>query len=105
MDRHRAELWDIIESPMFNVALKEAIDICFKRHMELLRQDVFSIIPGGSLTSKVGNFSSPPLASLLPQLKSLASSLLPLEGVGYEISEIYAGPAIDSLCVSIMDSK
>ena len=94
---------------MFNVALKESIDICFKRHMELLRQDVFSIIPGApggsSYPSKVGNFSSPPLASLLPQLKSLASSLLPLEGVGYEISDIYAGPAIDSLCVSIMDSK
>ena len=59
----------------------------------------------GNLSRVGSKLSSPPLASLLPQLKSLASNLLPTEGIGYEINEIYTGPSIDSLCVTILESK
>ena len=43
--KYRNEIWDVIESPMYSVAMTEACDRCFKRHMEILRQDVFNIIP------------------------------------------------------------
>ena len=54
--------------------------------------------------SSFSSLSSPPLASLLPQLKSLATGLLPTEGVGYEVQDISSTTGIETLCLSILNS-
>jgi len=55
-------------------------------------------------SSSFSSLSSPPLASLLPQLKSLATGLLPTEGVGYEVQDISSTTGIETLCLSILNS-
>ena len=110
------ELFDLVESPMFNVAFTEACDTCFRRHMDTLREDVFMPLSLPSVHSatygtgaggggvRAGTFSTPPLASILPQLKSLSSKLLPSDGrVSYEVKEITCGSAVEAMCLSILN--
>lgn len=105
---------------MFKSSVIEACDVCFRRQLETLRIDMFyshtpqasRVIPTSSNSATAGgssssfpSLSSPPLASLLPQLKSLASALLPTEGVGYEVQDISSTTAIETLCLSILNSS
>lgn len=113
---------------MFKTSVVEACDVCFRRQLETLRMDMFSThvsqasrppagnnnnnnsgasIATGAHSSSSGYApqSSPPLASLLPQLKSLAGSLLPTEGVGYEVQDISSTTALETLCLNILNSS
>ena len=47
---------------------------------------------------------SPPLATLLPQLKSSALRFLPHIGIGESVNEIISGPNSLTLCSAIIDS-
>ena len=83
--------------------------------MDTLREDVFMPLSlpqvhsatygtGGGAGMRAGAFSTPPLASILPQLKSLSSKLLPSDGrVSYEVKEITCGSAVEALCLSILN--
>lgn len=92
------QLWDIIESPNFQIVLQQAIDICFQRIFEQLKLNAFESGSGRK---------TPPLALLLPQFKQLVSvHLLPvdmntLSRIANEISNL---PSLDALCVLAYDS-
>ena len=85
---------------MFRAVLLEAFDSAFRVVLDDLRERIFT---DGAADERSSSFSSsngtnasrpmkaPPLATLLPQLKSSALRLLPSEGIGEAISEIVSG--------------
>lgn len=63
--------------------------------------------PFPASSAQVG-LKTPPLASILPQLKSLAAKLLPesAETVNiYDIRAISTGPLLESFCMTIFDAE
>lgn len=105
------QTWDVVESPMFRVALAEALDVCFEAVSMDLRQSVF-----GS-TNNGGNVSlrAPPLASLLPQLKAVATRIIDVSEPAGDLAavlperntfwrEIVEGATLEELCIHIFDS-
>lgn len=98
------QTWDVIESHAFEVVFAEAMDQCYR-----ITQDHLSRLyntephsPGMDMSSR-----SPPLASLLPQLKNLSSRLLPDSAntaMTPDIKQVSSGALLDSLCISIFDS-
>ena len=48
---------------------------------------------------------TPPLASLLPQIKAVANRLLPGEEVSLDVvRDLVSGPYLDTLCTAVFDS-
>lgn len=107
------QTWDVAESPMFRVALAEALDVCFEAISADLRQSVFGSMNNGGHVS----LRAPPLASLLPQLKAVATRIIDVQESsqgamvnGFQAEkvtiwrEISEGATLDELCVHIFDS-
>lgn len=97
-----SQTWDIVESPMFVTVFSEATDICFKRIFDNLKRNIFADTT--DYTSSGTSLRSPPLASVLPQLKAICSRLLPDDTICPDVKEIYSGPSLDALCISIFDA-
>jgi hypothetical protein len=88
----------------------EAVDTCFRQVLSDLHRTVFCAegrSPGQP------SLRAPPLASLLPQIKSIATKLLPsaaAEGaaeagtISAEIREISSGPYLDAFCIAVFDT-
>ena len=105
---------------MFRAVLLEAFDCSFRVLIDDLKDTIFTD-NGGSSSSVASNstsggavvpaspvssrkLKSPPLASLLPQLKSSALRFLPMNGVGEVVGEIVSGPNVAALCSAIIDA-
>lgn len=105
-----AQLWDVSESPMFAAALIEVVDACFRIVVEQLRVNVFSPDSQGQEASWLP-MKTPPLASLLPQLKAASFLLLPNSPkqspmtIDANIRSIISGHVLDSLCMSVFDAE
>ena len=97
-----AQTWDIVECPLFPPVFSEATEICFRRIFDNLKRNIFSEVSDYSSSSSP--LRSPPLASLLPQLKAICSRLLPDDAICQDVKEVYSGPSLDALCVSIFDA-
>jgi hypothetical protein len=93
----------VAESPSFESALLEVSDICYGICYDQLRRNVYTFEHGAGAASARTN--SPPLASLLPQIKAIASSLLPNDLRSVDIREISSGPILEALCVSVFDAE
>ena len=102
--------WDLAESPMFHAAVSESLNSSFKIISSQLRKEVF--VPASNPTSHA-TLRTLPLASLLPQVKAIATRLLPSQSpsststaavLPTELKEISSGPIIDGLCISIFNS-
>jgi hypothetical protein len=154
VQRLLSETWDLVDCPMFCEAYTESVDRCFRIVYEELQRNVFSTDGSGvspqdrprsaaaSASSPHTHLRTPPLASLLPQIKAIGMNLLqpssphgpssdpsspygsdfasPRDGssssstssnrstsssvVSANIKEISSGPALDSLCVSILET-
>lgn len=92
---------------MFQAAVTESLNSCFKIVLTQLRRNAF--VPETNLSSH-SSLRSLPLASLLPQVKAVASRLLPIsavqsDGLTAELKEISSGPLLDGLCISIFSSQ
>jgi len=103
-----AQVWDISESPMFATSLIEVTDACFRIIFEQLRSNIFA--PDHS-TMKANQkawapMRTPPLASILPHIKSIAAELLPTNSqqLTVNIRDLVSGPILDSLCLSVFDA-
>ena len=116
---------DIFESQMFRAVLLEAFDCSFRLLIDDLKHQIFFENSAANMMN--GNFNaedriinsstessasgmqhrlskSPPLATLLPQLKSSALRFLPHIGIGESVNEIISGPNSLTLCSAIIDS-
>ena len=106
---------DILESPLFRAVLLEGFDSTFRFVFNDLRTRIFiddqdsfessSYSNGSSKDMNSSLLKAPPLATLLPQLKSSALKLLPAEGVGEVVNEILSGSNLAILCSAIIDSN
>lgn len=99
----------MVDSPVFQVVYSETLDSCYQVCYEQLRKLIFqpesSPIPGYDSTSIA--FRAPPLASVLPQLKSISNRLLPdsVDGpLNSHLKHMSSGALLDSLCISIFDA-
>lgn len=101
-----AQIWDVIDSPLFLVAFSEAIDTSFKHIFDCLQKHVFSP-DSNSGSSEFYQERSPPLASLLPQLKAISARLLPADPdtISYEVKDVSNGIALDNLCLAVFDAE
>ena len=87
---------------MFTKVFQESVSTCFNIVFDDLKRNSFS----DSINNN-NSLRSPPLASLLPQIKSLSSKLLPSTIdtiITTEIKEIYSGTSLESLSFSIIHS-
>lgn len=123
------QIWDLVESPNFQAVYIESIDSCFRIMFGHLRQAIFlpaeatagaSSAPANADSPAGRGLRTPPLASLLPQVKSVALNLLPAglqlmeaEDVGGrasdsivtpEVKEIASGPFLEAFCIAIFDA-
>lgn len=99
--------WDIVDSHVFQSIFNEAVSSAFKHVNQSLRDDVFSgesPVTGGG-TQRYTNYRTPPLASLLPQMKSIAARMLPdiHKELTAEAKAIADGPILNALCEAILD--
>lgn len=112
------QTWDLLESPAFHTVYTEALNRCFQQiHSELYRTIFFpeARSPGQHA------LRAPPLASLLPQIKAIATKLLPGESeavgggavganggaaveISEEIRELVSGPYLDAFCMAVFDT-
>jgi len=133
-----AQTWDVVDSPLFSDVCTEAIDTCFRHISTKLRDKVFLFEPSGlpdttsagagesSNSSNSPVMRTPPIASLLPQLKAIARDMLPAAPgaaaataaaaanpkalssssalLTQEVRDIASGAALDTLCVAIFDA-
>ena len=107
---------------------REAVDTCFRHVYDTLYKTIFAphlVQSEGVSPSPNGTraLRAPPLASLLPQIKAIASNLLPTVGavsgnggdmgvgkddafglVSAEVKEISSGPYLESFCIAILDT-
>lgn len=99
-----SQTWDVLDSPKFETVFSEACDSVFRKVLEALRRNVFS--PESLSSNSSQRRMSPPLASVLPQVKAIAEHMLPgkLEPLPQEAKDIIAGTALDTLCVALFDS-
>jgi hypothetical protein len=119
--------WDIVDSHVFQSIFNEAVNTVFRHVNQNLRDDVFSTntsssgSSGGSSANNAStgsqqlhqqqqqqqqqHYRTPPLASLLPQMKSIAARMLPSvhDGLTVEAREIAEGPILNALCEAVFD--
>ena len=128
-----AQTWDVVDSPLFSSVCTEAIDTCFRHIHAKLRARVFLLNDmetttgagtGAETEAGAGAMRTPPIASLLPQLKAIAKEMLPAAPASRsssgstsaasvppasslltaEVRDIASGAALDTLCVAIFDA-
>ena len=95
------QIWDVAESASFEAALLEVSDNCYCICFEQLRRNVYTFDNSDFHHS---DSRAPPFASLLPQIKAIASSLLPNDARSVDIRDIVSGPLVESLCDSVFDA-
>lgn len=98
--------WDIVDSHVFQSIFNEAVSSAFKHVNQCLRDDVFSAdSPTSGGGQRYTNYRTPPLASLLPQMKSIAARMLPDvdKELTAEAKAIADGPILNALCEAILD--
>ncbi len=94
---------------MFQVVYLETVEACYRLCYDHLRKIIFQ--PEASPTHMYDpspTFRSPPLASILPQLKSIANRLLPDSPdtpLNSDLRNLSSGTLLDSLCISIFDAE
>ena len=90
------QLWDVIESPMFATAYREVVDSAYHVVLERLIQTIY---PSNSR-------QSPPLASILPQVRSAGDMILPNASAvdGSHLRSLVSGPILDSFTISVFDA-
>ncbi len=117
-----AQTWDVVDSPLFCNVCVEAIDTCFRHISAKLREKVFLPSEGQNLAGEV-SMRTPPIASLLPQIKAITKEILPVSPVASsgnvaapkalssssalltaEVRDIASGIALDALCVALFDA-
>ena len=83
---------------MFISAVLEVTSNLFRLIYEQLRVNIF-ILNGNELRK-------PPMISLLPQIKSIATLLIPNDNQiqNSSINELLNGPLLESLCMSIFEA-
>lgn len=92
----------MVESAAYGVVLREALDASMHAVTLQLHQHVYH--PPNSPPREGGR--SPPLASLLPQMKALVGDLLPEKTAGSaHFKTLAAGPLLDSLCFAVLDAR
>jgi len=113
------QIWDLVESPMFQGAFTESLNSCFKLIFVALRRNVF--LPHRTIVEEVDQqhqtMRTVALASLLPQVKAVALRLLPsspvfpssnssnaVHDLSQEVREVASGPLLDQFCLSIFSS-
>ena len=128
-----SQIWDVVESPMFAAALLEVTDSCYRLVMDQLRRNVYNTAmqqphqainnhnnsSESSVHSAAGSIGSngnhsvhsntvrcPPLASLLPQIKAISTSLLPGDPRGsVDVArDLLGGPLLEALCTAVVDA-
>lgn len=82
----------------------EAVDKCFEIIYQILRNDSYN---EQNNTNHI--VTSPPLASLLPQIKAISAKLLPTDidydgFINSEVRDVSSGPYLDSFCISAFDA-
>ena len=104
------QTWDVIESPMFASVFSEAADTCLRGVINHLKVNVFTLSDSEEEEEEEEEeekrFKSPPLASLLPQLKGAALRLLPTDPsavISSDVREMLSSTSLDALCVSLFD--
>ena len=103
------QTWDVIESPMFASVFSEAADTCLRGVINHLKVNVFTLSDSEEEEEEEEEekrFKSPPLASLLPQLKGAALRLLPTDpsaAISSDVREMLSSTSLDALCVSLFD--
>ena len=96
-----SQVWDVVDSYKFAAVFSEAADTCFRHIFESLRRNVFA---PENLTGNQRRV--PSVASLLPQIKTIADRMLPKisDPMPSEAKEIVSGAALDALCIALFDS-
>ncbi len=95
--------WDIVDSHVFQSIFSEAVNTSFKHVNRSLREDTFGA--DSPVAGAANLYRTPPLASLLPQVKAIASRMLPSanEGLTSVVKEVSAGPILNALCEAVYD--
>jgi hypothetical protein len=107
------QIWDIVESPVFMVVYGETLDTSYRLCYDYLRKFIFQHDPSTASPGFEGvstaHLKSPPLASILPQLKSISIRFVPDSShdlpLSNDIRNISSGPLLDSLCINIFDAE
>lgn len=112
------QTWDVVELPLFRAALKEALDRCFENFFVEMRRSVFA--PGNPTGH--APLRKPPLASLLPPLKTISMRLLDCSKTATSATssqssnpsersasfsvwkDVANGVLLEELCVGVFDS-
>jgi hypothetical protein len=84
----------------------ESVDAIFRSISDQVRKAVFQ--PENNPGSHSNTLRTPPLASLLPQMKVISTRLLPedLDDDSIELKHILSsGPLLDSFCLSLFDAE
>lgn len=101
----------MLESPAFGTVYGEGVDTCFQLVQDSLHKAVFA----PPAPASPGHLRAPPLASILPQVKAVATKLLPttltpsLGGDGAvalsaDVKAISSGPYLEAFCIAIFDT-
>jgi hypothetical protein len=99
------------------VVYGETLDTSYRLCYDYLRKFIFQHDPSFSSPSTASpgfdgflaaHLKSPPLASILPQLKSISIRFVPDSShdspLSNDIRNISSGPLLDSLCINIFDA-
>lgn len=103
------QTWDILECEAFAIVYKEAVDSSMGFVQSYLLSHVF--FPQLDAMQSDGEPGrTPPLASLLPQLKSAVNELLPDQGDerggrALHFRTLGQSPLLESLCMAVLDAK
>jgi hypothetical protein len=113
-----AQTWEVIDSPMFVAAVKEAVDKYFLLFFDQLKRSVF--LKDNRVDSAINNMKTQPLAILLTRIQSISTNMIPTEssmlmhtsGGGGNINsnilileDMMSGPVLDALCTSVFDAS
>lgn len=98
---------------MFSASYAEVIDTSFRIMFEKLRQNIFQPETSNIFNDQQNHekqtsyplMRKPPLASILPQLKSVSMTFFNIDSKSINYAkDIVDGPVMNALCLSIFDS-
>lgn len=97
--------WDIVDSHVFQSIFNEAVSSAFKQVNQSMRDDFFTADSPVNGSQGYNSYLKPPLASLLPFMKSVAARMLPdvHQKLTPEAKAIADGPILNALCEAILD--